>query len=49
MWSGASLYALSREVDLKRGPHTLEVFGADACCDGARDWRFMVHGVDWKE
>lgn len=40
MWEGDSLYGLDTAHQLTAGPHRLEVYGAEGCCDGKRSWKF---------
>ncbi|MFT3769275.1 MAG: CCXG family PEP-CTERM protein [Minicystis sp.] len=49
-WNGSfsnpSQY-LSGNIFLNQGMHTIEVYGFEACCDGAGSLQYMAPGVGW--
>merc|ERR1719498_2205818 len=50
-WSGQYSKALPLDFihDFSTGLHTMEVFGAEGCCDGASNIRFKKpHDVEWQ-
>jgi hypothetical protein len=47
IWSGGKATQLNFISVLTAGQHTLEVFGAEKCCDGAGKWMFQVSGGQW--
>ncbi len=41
--------ALDVDTRLQRGAHTLEVYGAEDCCDDDLSWKFAVNDGDEEE
>jgi hypothetical protein len=40
IWSGGKATQLNFISVLTAGQHTLEVYGAESCCDGTAKWAF---------
>jgi hypothetical protein len=47
IWAGGKSTVLDFSVTLNTGMHTLEVYGAEGCCDGTARWYFNVNGGKW--
>ena len=47
IWSGGKATQLNFVTELDKGMHTLEVYGAEGCCDGVAKWQFQVNGERW--
>jgi hypothetical protein len=47
MWAGGKATQLNFAATLNAGLHTLEVYGAEGCCDGTARWYFQVNGGKW--